>query len=494
MQERLTGKVGYNFNIMQQQFHSILQHNCLVVPGKPLVVGVSGGPDSLCLLDLLHRLGYPLVVAHFNHQLRPEADADARRVEALAGELGLAYACGSQDVAAYALENSLTTEEAARELRYRFLFAQARQVGAHAVAVGHTADDQVETVLMHLLRGAGLDGLTGMSYRLLPNPWDAEIALVRPLLGFWREDVLAHIAGSGIEASQDASNLDRTYHRNRLRHELIPLLENYSPQVRRSLWRTAEVLRQDADWLEACLKPAWEQFALERGPGYLRLAPAVFREQPLAAQRRLLRKAIAALLPGLRDVGFDAVERGRTFVLEPRDRGQCSLVGGLFLLREGGQLWLSSWGAGLPAAGSPQLLSDGPYPVPLPGEVSLADGWVLAASEVIELDRVRQLVYANRDPFLAWLDLDALQGSLQVRPRRPGDRIMPLGMGGHSIKISDIMVNAKIPQRLRPAWPMLCAGEQIVWVPGCRQGAAGSVSESTQRVVRISLKKSDIGG
>jgi tRNA(Ile)-lysidine synthase len=440
-----------------------------------------------------------LVVAHFNHQLRPEADAEADRVEALAGEMGLACVTGTMDVAAFALEHSLSIEEAARELRYRFLFAQARQVGAQAVAVGHTADDQVETVLMHLLRGAGLDGLTGMPYRSLPNPWDAEIALVRPLLGTWRETIMAHLAGRGLQASQDASNLDRTYYRNRLRHEVIPFLEHYSPQVRQLLWRSAEVLRQDALLLEETIGSAWEQFKGERGSGFVALNGAVFREQPLASQRRLLRKAIAVLLPGLRDVTFETIERGRRFLLEPRDRGQCSLVGGLFLLRQSGQLWLVSWGAELPVTGFPQLLVDDRSPLPIPGIITLADEWVLQAGEIEEIDWVRQPLLDNPDPFQAWLDVQALPGALYTRRRRPGDRIKPLGMGEHSVNISDMMVNAKIPQHVRQAWPLVCAGEEIVWVPGIRQGMAGGVSEGTQRVVCLSLtslglKKSDIGG
>jgi len=479
---------------MLQQFHSILQHNCQVVPGKPLVVGVSGGPDSLCLLDLLHRLGYPLVVAHLNHQLRPEADTEADRVKALAGEMGLAYVTRTMDVVAFALEHSLSIEEAARELRYRFLYMQAGQVDAQAVVVGHTADDQVETVLMHLLRGAGLDGLRGMPFRSLPNPWDAEIPLVRPLLDTWREQIAAYLDERGLRASQDASNLDRNYYRNRLRHDVLPFLEKHSPHVRRLLWRSAEILRQDALLLEDIVESAWGQFKAEQGTGYLALNEAVFRGQPLASQRRLLRKAIGVLLPGLRDVTFETIERGRSFLLEIRDTGQCSLVGGLFLLRQSGRLWLVSWGADLPVTGFPQLLADAPYPLTIPGEMILADGWVLQASDVMEMDRVRQYVFDNPDPFQAWLDVQALPETFQVRRRRPGDRIMPLGMGGHSVKISDMMVNAKIPQRARPAWPLVCAGEEILWVPGCRQGMAGSVSVRTQQVTCLSLKKSELVG
>src|SRR5512143_2120761 len=158
----------------------VLLDQCGLDPQKPLLAGVSGGPDSLCLLDILHSAGYPVIVAHFNHHLRPEADEEAASVAGLAQDLGLAFVTDSADVNKYAAENSLSLEEAARLLRYRFLFRVARERSAQAVAVGHTADDQVETILMHFLRGAGLAGLKGMEVRTHLPVFDAGIPLVRP--------------------------------------------------------------------------------------------------------------------------------------------------------------------------------------------------------------------------------------------------------------------------------------------------------------------------
>ena len=195
-----------------------LQNECLIEAGRPLVVGVSGGPDSLCLLDLLRRSGCQVVVAHLDHGLRAEAAQDADTVAGLAKRFGLPYVQGQVDTRAYAEAHSLSIEEAARVLRYRFLFEQARQHAAQAVAAGHTADDQVETVLMHLLRGAGLVGLKGMAYRMLPNPWSSEIALLRPLLGVWRSQVIEYCEEHALQPVLDRTNLDTTYFRNRLRH------------------------------------------------------------------------------------------------------------------------------------------------------------------------------------------------------------------------------------------------------------------------------------
>src|SRR3989304_574736 len=161
---------------------SILRDQCRLDPTRPIVVAVSGGPDSLCLMDILRRAGYRLIVAHFNHKLRENSDIEANTVEQMAGRLGPPPIIESGDVRAYADEKKLSIEDAARTLRYRFLFMQARQHAAQAVAVGHTADDQVETVLMHFLRGAGLTGLKGMSYRTILGQFDKQIPVVRPLL------------------------------------------------------------------------------------------------------------------------------------------------------------------------------------------------------------------------------------------------------------------------------------------------------------------------
>ncbi len=162
---------------MLENLSHILREECQLDPAKPIVVGVSGGPDSLCTLDVLERCGYSPVVAHFNHQLRPEAEAESEVIRQLAENRKLPFIKGEDDVAARAEKRNESLEEAARNARYQFLFSSAKSVAAQAVAVGHSADDQAETVLMHLLRGAGMDGLSGMVFRALPNAWSEKFPL-----------------------------------------------------------------------------------------------------------------------------------------------------------------------------------------------------------------------------------------------------------------------------------------------------------------------------
>ena len=343
------------FSIVLEQFVSALKEKCLLDPGLPVVAGVSGGPDSLCMLDVLRQLGYRLVVAHLDHCLRADSAREAEQLGQLVEGYGLLFVLERDDIWAYAADHSLSIEEAAREVRYRFLFEQAARFQAQAVAVGHTANDQVETVLMHLLRGSGLTGLRGMSYRSLPNPWSQNIPLVRPLLGAWREQILTHLEQSGLHPSLDASNLDTRFYRNRLRYELVPQLEKLNPGVRQRLWQMSDVLAEDEAVLEMLELSAWKGCLLDQAPGYAALDAKILRDQPVGLQRRLVRRAINLLRPGLRDIDYRMIEHAVRFLKESSRSGQTDLAAGLRLELEGERLWLATWEADLPGAGWPQV-------------------------------------------------------------------------------------------------------------------------------------------
>jgi tRNA(Ile)-lysidine synthase len=272
-----------------------------------------------------------------------------------------------------------------------------------------------------------------------------------------------------------------------LRHELIPTLERYQPNLRRLLWRTSDVIGEERRLIDRLVEAAWDECFPQQGPGYLDINGAALNALPLAMQRRLLRRAIAVLHPGLRDVGYETVEHGLAFIASPQPKGQCDLVAGLYLLKEGERIWLAAWHADLPNATWPQMPDQEWQELGLPGEMALPAGWVLQASVIAQVCQVKSEISGNADPFQAWFDADSLPTSLSVRPRRSGDRIKLLGMEGHSLKVSDLMVNLKVPQRARPLWPLVCAGQEILWVPGCRQAELARVTENTRRVVRLGL-------
>ena len=454
---------------------------------RPILVAVSGGPDSLCLLDVLWRLGYPLVVAHLDHGLRPEAHDEAEIVEQVAGRMKLPCTVGHVDVAEFAQRRSLSIEEAAREARYSFLFQQAAQYQTQAVADGHHANDQVETVLMHILRGSGLDGLRGMDFYSLPNAWSESIPLLRPLLGIWREEILAYVAQRGLQPSLDASNQDTRFYRNRLRHELTPYLENLNPGARQRIWRMADLLREDDAVLETQVDAAWQACCCETGAGFVAFDAVGLQAQPLAIQRRLVRRGIARLRHGLRNIDYVSIERALNFLRLPTRSNQRDLVAGLRLELQQGRLWLANWETDLPGTGWPQIEPGCQLQLSVPGEISLPDGWRLYAKALAMNEQVYQQATTNPDPFQAWLDYERLEKPLLVRARQAGDRFQPLGMKEHSLKLADFMVNRKLPRRARQGWPLVLSGEQIAWVPGYHPGEPAAIQASTVNAVHLQL-------
>ncbi|MFM8322384.1 MAG: tRNA lysidine(34) synthetase TilS [Chloroflexota bacterium] len=456
-----------------------------------LLAAVSGGPDSLVLLDALWRLGVPLVVAHLNHLLRPQAGDDLRFVQQAAAERGLPFAGAQADAGAYARLHGLSIEEAARTLRYRFLFESAAAHGCAAVATGHTADDQAETVLMHLLRGAGPSGLSGMAFRSLPNPWSQSIALLRPLLDLPRQAILDYLAVHALQPVHDATNDDLRYYRNRLRHETLPYLEQLNPGVRGRLVRMAQVIGDEDRLLDQLTAAAWQQIDARTAGESVSLDRAAFNRQPPALQRRLLRQALEVLRPGLRDIDFERVEAARRFAAAPPRSRQADLVAGLRLLDEGGRLVIAAWEADLPDGGWPQA-PPVETRIALPGRLALQDGWLLQA-DLLPADRLppgvdaQALAAANTDPYTAYLDLERLPGPPALRRRRAGDRFRPLGLQGHSLKLSDFMINQRLPRRARPAWPLLTVAGQVAWLPGYRIAQPFAAGPATRRLLVLRL-------
>lgn len=473
--------------------HNLFQQPFSLLPDQRIVVGFSGGPDSVCLVHTLHRLGYPIIIAHLDHRIRPESVQDAAWVRQWASRLGLPCQVLAQDVPAYASQHGLSIEHAARELRYKFLFDIAIQFDAQAVAVAHHADDQVETILLHLLRGSGLEGLAGMPFRQLPNPWSDHIPLVRPLLATRREQILAYCQQAGLETLHDASNTDPAYLRNRVRLELIPLLQTFNPNVKQSLLQLSEIARADLLVLSEQVETAWLACRVEVFPGSLSLERARLAALPLAIQRLLLRRAASRLRGDLMDVAFDTIERIRAFITQPLPRTRQDVGGGLRLELDGDKVWLVQLNASLPLTDFPQLPEDSGSDslVSIPGVVHLMDGWELLAEKALPMEALQRSA-ENMDGYQVWLDAACLDSQpLTLRPRRPGDIIHPLGLNGHSQKISDAMINAHIPSRARRRWPVLSAGERVIWLPGIALSHFARLTETSTRAVHLKLHRSN---
>ncbi len=474
---------------MLENLTAVFQEKCGLVPGKPILAGVSGGADSLCLLGTLRGAGYRVLVAHYDHQLRPDSDTEVEALRSILSPMDLPILEGKGDVLAYARSKNLSVEEAARVMRYRFLFEQAREHGAQAVAVGHTADDQVETVLMNFLRGAGLNGLKGMEYRSMLLDFDESLPLVRPLLDVWREETEAFCAANGLKPLYDSSNESLVFTRNRVRRVLIPELESYNPRLREAVLRTSKSLAGDYDTLKEILDDHWTESVISVTGDVITFDAGKLAGLGAAIQRNLIRRALAHFGPDTVDIRFSVMERATEFLSMRRD-GQIDLSGGLRLFREAGRVYIIGPGVHLPGAGWPQMPGGvASLPLKIPGEVTLPDGWQLVSELKGDPDRAMEEAMNNESNFQAWGDADTLPVNLEMRTRKSGDRFEPVGMEGHSMKLSDFFINEKLPQRARGAWPLVCSGNRIVWVPGYRLAHPFRLTSETVRVVYFRVAK-----
>ncbi|NPV09600.1 MAG: tRNA lysidine(34) synthetase TilS [Anaerolineae bacterium] len=470
--------------------------------GETVVVGFSGGADSLALLHLLRRpeWGIEVHAAHLNHLLRgTEADEDAEFVQRTCADWGVPLTVECADVARLAKERGLAVEEAARQVRYAFLGRAAEEVGAGAVAVAHHADDQVETVVMHFLRGSGLAGLRGM----LPSvalaglrvtgerPVSPEIRLIRPLLHAPRSLIEQYCAEHGLEPRFDRSNLDTTYFRNRLRLELIPYLETFNPNVRQVIRRTAEVLAADHDYLRQMRDRAWAELVREWTCDRVVFDLEGFRRQHLSLRRALLREAIARLRPPMRNIDWVHVEQAVQAVQEARGAGvRADLPQGLMLTVGYGLFALADESVAAPLREDlPQLPpAVEAVVVPVPGEVRLGEGWRVR-TEVVSSEHLPPEALDGEHPWTAYLDCRAGEGELVLRRRREGERMQPLGMEGRSKKLSELMINLKIGAPYRERYPILARGDTVLWLPGHHVDHRARITEETESVLVVRMER-----
>ena len=474
---------------MLNGIESIFRDTCQLTPDRNILVGVSGGPDSLCLMEALRQVGYPIIVAYFNHRLRPDSEIEANALEKTVARKMVSSVFEEGDVRGYAESEGLSIEEAARTLRYRFLFEQARAYEAQAVAVGHTADDQVETVLMHFLRGAGLTGLKGMSYRSFLPAFDESIPVVRPLLDVWREETVVYCAANGLRPYYDPSNDSLNFLRNRIRHLLIPHLETYNPRFREAIWHTARSLAGDYSTLTEVLDTNWEECVKSERQGLITFDAAMISSYGSGLRRNLIRRALDEVAPDATDLRFSVLDRASEF-LSTHHYGRIDLTGGARLFLEGDLVYVAGKDVNLPFERWPQMpQGEDSMKLPVPGQLELSGGWIFSCEQwripALALDQALK----NGDPFQVWLDAKHLPGRIEVRARRPGDRFEPIGMDGHSMKLSDFFINEKLPQRARDAWPLLCAGDTVIWVPGYRPAHPFRLTDKSRQVVYFTLSK-----
>jgi len=473
----------------------------LLAGGGAVVVGVSGGPDSLCLLHVLNRwrevYGIELHVAHLDHRIRgQESTEDAAFVARLAAEWELPAIIEAQDVPKLAREGNLAVEEAARQARYSFLAQAAQRVGARRIAVGHNADDQAETIVMHWLRGAGLAGLRGMlpltqlSEMRLEAAWPdhppLDLQLIRPLLETPRAEVETYCWQHGLKPRFDRSNLDTTYYRNRLRHELIPYLESYNPNIREVLRRSAWVISADYDFLQAELERVWPTVVSSESGEAIAFDLESWRALPTSQQRSTLREAVHRLRCSLRNINWIHIENVLSALRDKPAGTQVTLPQGLMLTIGYDDFTVADQGY-LPAVDWPLLLAES-LPMTVPGVTELPDSdWCLEAA-IVERKELGQDYLDNPNLWQAFLDYERVGSELVLRQRRSGDRFQPLGLGGHEKGLHTFMIDVKIPCSLRGLVPIVASPRHIVWVAGWRIDERAKVTSETKRILHLAFR------
>lgn len=465
----------------------------LILPGESVLVGVSGGADSIALLDILvqlrARLDFKVVAAHLNHGLRDaEARQDCRFVADVSKAYGVEFVSDRRDVRLVCEREGLSLEDAARRVRYGFLEETAAIVRARKVAVGHTLNDQVETILFRILRGSGPDGLEGMR---LSRPL-GESMLVRPLLGVARSDVLAHLKSRSLAWREDASNSSSDFARNKIRHVLIPLLENeFQSMISKHLIAMSSILGAENRWLEKQTGQRIARMVKQKGES-LCLDLDAFCGEDVAIQRRLLRRLYECFHRG-GNFSFNHMNRILAFIETAHSGRELDLPGGIKVWIEFRKLYM---GKGKTyGILEPRILA-------VPGEIFFAGGKCRMKIAARRLPRGNyhpsrkanfafshiwnSLLQGKTYEISEYFDSGTVGAEILVRSRRSGDFYDPLGLGGRK-SVKDIYLDEKVEASFRSEIPVFESNGRIFWIGGYRISESFKVRPETRELMEISL-------
>ena len=484
-QPTIKHKYGRENKILRTVARTI-EENAMVRPGDSILVAVSGGADSVALVHILDALApilaVRLAIAHLNHGLRlQESERDAEFVASLAHNLKLRLFLDKVDVHRYRKHHKLSLEEAARNVRYNFLNQTAEKNDFNKIAVGHHLDDNAELVLMFLLRGSGPLGLSGM-----PPLRDAKI--IRPLIDIRRSEILNYLAQKKLQYVSDSTNTNRSYLRNRIRHDLIPeLASKYNPNIVETLNRLAGLTRSEEQWMETVVEPILSSILMKRDTEAIYLSLKSLADVPLAARRRVLRKAIKQVKGNLRRVTFDHIDAIIRLAAKTPAAGRIDLPDGIRAHCDHQSLILSKHKQ--PVRSSDRGVShmdqiSYEYTLNIPGAVYIKEAGAHIKLTEMNIEAVTDIRGAGQQ--VAFFDINKLKFPLVVRNFQPGDRFTPLGMTGTQ-KLKNFFINNKIPRVQRVLCPILISSGKIIWVAGHRLDNSVKVDTETRKVLKAEL-------
>ena len=429
-----------------------------------VVVGVSGGPDSICLLHTLNRLkdeyNIKLFAFHLNHKLRgKESDWDEKFVKRFCQRLKIPGYNKRVAVARHAIQKKLSLEQAAREVRYQALEKERNRLKCDKIALGHNANDNIETVLINLVRGAGLVGLCG-----IPPIRDR---IIRPLIETDRNTIIEYLASNRIGYRIDSTNIDPKIPRNFLRTEVVPKLEKLNPGLSETIVKTSAILRAEENYLNALTREIIEKIVIKRSKTGISLDNTMLLSYNLALRRRVLK----FLMPAL---GYDKIEQILAMT-EKKTVGTIMLSKNLIANKEYDKIYL-----GRRVVKSINRL----IPVPIGKSLKIND---MAVEIETSLKRSAYLKWATKDSHTEIFDYDKLTPPFYLRYRQPGDRFTPFG--GSEKKLKEVLIDDKIPVRIRCRLPLFCDREGILWIFGGRRAERARIKPETKKVLSVRIKQ-----
>ena len=444
--------------------------------GETVLVSVSGGPDSLALLYILRELSTDydinLHIFHLNHLMRGEAaEADAVFVEETAKKLGVPATVMTADVPAYIAENDVSPEDGARRVRRTLIAQIAGEIGADRIALGHTADDRIETYLMRIIRGTGLDGLKSIQ--------PVTGGIIRPLIAATRAEIMDYCAKNSLQPRVDETNEDTSILRNSIRHELIPLLAHgYNPAFREEVLREIAAIEGDLEVIEAVARQAWDEAVTKETESEVRFDRGIFISLKPGIQRRLIRLAAEKLAGTPPPLTFAHVEDIIDKVVFGASGAALDLPLGLSASREYDTILIRSASV-LPAA---KTVDFTPRALCIPGLTRLDELDVTIDARFGAPDKMDVGAGAG----VAFLDADLIGRNIQVRPVKSGDKFRPLGLKGTK-KLSDLLIDEKITRDLRHRTPVVETEGKIVWIAGIRIDDRYKVTGQTKKTLILKL-------